>query len=142
MGDCGSLFLGFILGALAIMGLSKGRHGDLRIYSIHHYGRALFYTSFAIIRRLFLRKPVFEADKMHLHHSLLSLGMSHSQTVLTIYALALTMGLCAVLMAVLTSSQAVFVLIFITIITFAGAEFLGILRGKRPAIISNKHHVN
>lgn len=72
---------------------------------------------------------------MHLHHSLLSLGMNHQQTVLTIYALALVMGLCAILMAILTSSQAIWVLILVTAATFAGAECLGVLRGKRPALL-------
>ena len=73
---------------------------------------------------------------MHLHHSLLSMGMNHQQTVLTIYALALVMGLCAVLMAILTSSQAM--LILVTLFTFAGAEFLGVLRGKRLSVLTKK----
>ena len=40
------------------------------------------------------------------------------------------MGLAAVLMAILTSAQAVMVLIVTTVATFAGAEILGTLRGK------------
>jgi len=138
MGDCGSLLLGFLLGAFALMGLSKGATVISIFIPFIIMGVPFFDTSFAVIRRLFLKKPIFEADKMHLHHSLLSLGMSHSQTVLTIYALSLVMGLAAVLMAILTSSQAVVVLIIITIATFAGAEFLGVLRGKRPAIARNR----
>ncbi len=135
MGDCGSLLLGFLLGALALMGLSKGATVISIFIPFIILGIPFFDTSFAIIRRLFMKKPIFAADKMHLHHSLLSLGMSHRQTVLTIYALALAMGLCAVLMAILTSSQAVLILILVTVFTFAGAELLGILRGKQPALI-------
>ncbi len=131
MGDCGSLFLGFILGAIAIMGLSKGATIVSIFIPLIIMGIPIFDTFFAIIRRMFLHKPIFEADKGHLHHSLLSLGLSHKQTVLAIYAISLVMGLGAVLMAVLTSSQAVVILVLITIFTFAGAEKLGVLRGKK-----------
>jgi UDP-GlcNAc:undecaprenyl-phosphate/decaprenyl-phosphate GlcNAc-1-phosphate transferase len=140
MGDTGSLLLGFLLGSLALMGLSKGATVISIFIPFIIMGVPFFDTSFAVIRRLFLKKPIFEADKMHLHHSLLSLGMSHSQTVLIIYALSFVMGLAAVLMAILTSSQAVLVLIVITVITFTGADFLGVLRGKRPAIVSGWKH--
>lgn len=142
MGDCGSLLLGFLLGALALMGLSKGATVISIFIPFIILGVPFFDTSFAIIRRLFLKKPIFEADKMHLHHSLLSMGMSHAQTVLTIYALALTMGLCAVLMAILTSSQAVIILIAVTVLTFAGAEFLGILRGRRSSLLHKAKQEN
>ncbi len=134
MGDCGSLFLGFVLGAIAIMGLSKGATVISLFIPFIIMGIPIFDTLFSILRRLFLHKPIFQADKGHLHHSLLSLGLSHKQTVLAIYAISLVMGLSAVLMAVLTSSQAVAILIFVTIGIFAGAEKLGVLRGKKLAL--------
>ncbi|MEG1997195.1 MAG: MraY family glycosyltransferase [Clostridiales bacterium] len=135
MGDCGSLFLGFILGAIAILGLSKGATVVSLFIPLIIMGIPIFDTFFAIIRRMFLHKPIFEADKGHLHHSLLSLGLSHRQTVLAIYTISLVMGLGAVLMAVLTSSQAVVILVVITIFSFAGAEKLGVLRGNRTSTI-------
>lgn len=136
MGDCGSLTLGFVLGALALMGLSKGATVVSVFIPFIILGVPVFDTFFAIIRRLFLKKPIFEADKMHLHHSLLAMGLSHVQTVLTIYFMALVMGLCAVLMAVLTSFQAVIVLIAVIVATCLGAEYIGVLRGKRPGFIT------
>ena len=137
MGDCGSLFLGFILGAVAILGLSKGATVVSIFIPLIIMGIPIFDTFFAIVRRMFLHKPIFEADKGHLHHSLLSLGLSHKQTVLAIYAISLIMGLGAVLMAVLTSSQAVLILVLITIFTFAGAEKLGVLRGNKVGKLSS-----
>ncbi|MCR4963591.1 MAG: undecaprenyl/decaprenyl-phosphate alpha-N-acetylglucosaminyl 1-phosphate transferase [Firmicutes bacterium] len=131
MGDCGSLFLGFVLGAIAIMGLSKGATVVSLFIPFIIMGIPIFDTLFSILRRMFLHKPIFQADKGHLHHSLLSLGLSHRQTVLAIYAISLVMGLSAVLMAVLTSSQAVVILILVTIGIFAGGEKLGVLRGKK-----------
>ena len=138
MGDCGSLLLGFLLGALALMGLSKGATIISIFIPLIILGIPVFDTTFAIIRRLFLKKPIFGADKMHLHHSLISLKMSQRQTVLIIYALSIVMGICAILMSILTSSQAVMVLILITLASFIGAEFLGILRGKRAAVFTKR----
>ncbi len=130
MGDCGALFLGFILGTLALMGLCKGATAISVFIPFLILGIPVFDTFCAIIRRLFLHRPIFEADKMHLHQILLSLGLSQRQTVLTIYVFAMLMGLAAVLMAILTSAQAVMVLIITTVVTFAAAEVLGTLRGK------------
>lgn len=129
MGDCGALFLGFILGALALMGLCKGATVISVFIPLLILGVPVFDTFCAIIRRLFLHKPIFQADKMHLHQTLLSLGLSQRQTVLTIYLFALLMGLAAVLMAIVTSAQAVMVLIITTVVTFGAAELLGTLRG-------------
>jgi len=131
MGDCGSLFLGFTLGALAIMGLSKGATIVSIFIPFIIMGIPIFDTFFAIIRRIFLHKPIFEADKGHLHHSLLSLGLNQRQTVLIIYAISAVMGLSAVLLAVLTSAQAIILLIILITATFAGAEKLGVLRGNQ-----------
>ncbi|MBQ3286993.1 MAG: undecaprenyl/decaprenyl-phosphate alpha-N-acetylglucosaminyl 1-phosphate transferase [Firmicutes bacterium] len=130
MGDCGALFMGFILGTLALMGLCKGATAISVFIPFLILGVPVFDTFCAIIRRLFLHKPIFEADKMHLHQVLLSLGLGQRQAVLTIYVFAMLMGLAAVLMAILTSAQAVMVLIITTVATFAGAEILGTLRGK------------
>lgn len=130
MGDCGALFMGFILGTLALMGLCKGATAISVFIPFLILGVPVFDTFCAIIRRLFLHKPIFEADKMHLHQILLSLGLSQRQTVLTIYVVALLMGLAAVLMAILSSAQAVLVLIVTTVAAFAGAEIVGTLRGK------------
>lgn len=131
MGDCGALFLGFVLGALALMGLAKGATVVSVFIPFIILGFPVFDTFCAIIRRLFLRKPIFEADKMHLHQTLLSLGLTQRQTVLVIYVICLLMGMCAVLMAILTSAQAMLLLILTTVVVFAAAEWLGVLRGKR-----------
>lgn len=138
MGDCGSLFLGFVLGALAIMGLSKGATVISIFIPLIIMGIPIFDTAFAIIRRVFLHKPIFEADKGHLHHSLLSLGLSHRQTVLTIYAVSAVMGLAAVLLALLTSAQAAVLLLILIIGTFAAAEKLGVLRGNQKKRLSGQ----
>ncbi|MDO4732143.1 MAG: MraY family glycosyltransferase [Bacillota bacterium] len=138
MGDCGALFLGFVLGALSLMGLSKGSTVISVFIPFIILGIPVFDTFCAIFRRVYLKKPIFAADKMHLHQTLLSMGLSHRQTVLTIYALALLMGISAVLMAILSTAQATVVLILVACFTFLCADFLGVLRGKQAAWLSRQ----
>ena len=46
-------------------------------------------TVYAILRRILNKKPISQADKHHLHHRLMQMGLSHRQTVLVIYGIAL-----------------------------------------------------
>ena len=50
-------------------------------------------TAYAMIRREVQQTKISSADKMHLHHRLLSLGFTHRGAVLTIYALAMVFSL-------------------------------------------------
>ncbi|MGI6678089.1 MAG: glycosyltransferase family 4 protein [Dehalobacterium sp.] len=130
MGDCGSLFLGYILGALAVMGLSKGATVISLLIPVIILGIPILDTFFAIIRRFTNKKPIFEADKGHLHHRLLDMGLSHKQTVVVIYAITFLLGSSAVLLTMLTTAQSVLILIGISVLILVGADRIGIITGK------------
>ena len=68
-------------------------------------------TVYAMIRRKFNKQKISSADKMHLHHRLLSLGFSHRGTVLTIYALALVFSFIALLMNYASNTAIVLLII-------------------------------
>ncbi|MGI6065851.1 MAG: MraY family glycosyltransferase [Bacillota bacterium] len=131
MGDCGSMFLGFNLGALAVMGLSKGATVISLFIPVIILGIPIMDTFFAIIRRFNNKKPIFQADKGHLHHCLLEMGLSHRQAVLVIYAITFLLGSSAVLLTMLTTAQSVFILIAISIVTLVGANRIGIISGRK-----------
>lgn len=97
LGDTGSMFLGFTIAVMAVMGLLKSVTLYTFISPILILGVPIFDTFFAILRRYKNHQPIFAADKAHLHHRLLNLGLSHRQAVLAIYCLALFFGLSAVL---------------------------------------------
>lgn len=92
MGDCGSLFLGFMLGALSITGAMKVAATVAVFLPILILGIPIFDTTFAIVRRLLARKPIFQADKGHLHHRLLNIGLSQRRAVLLIYGFSTLLG--------------------------------------------------
>ena len=97
MGDAGSLFLGYMLAAISIMGTMKGVTVIATVVPILALGLPIFDTAFAILRRLINKKPIMEADKGHLHHRILSQGLGHKKTVILLYSLSGILGVAAVL---------------------------------------------
>ncbi|SKC56429.1 glycosyltransferase family 4 protein [Maledivibacter halophilus] len=92
MGDTGSLFLGYILAAISINGFIKGPTAIAMIIPIFALGLPIFDTTFAILRRAFNGKPIMQADKGHLHHRLLSIGMGQKRAVLILYTISSFLG--------------------------------------------------
>ncbi len=138
MGDSGALFLGFLLAALSIMGFTKGATVISLLIPLLILGIPIFDTFFAIIRRSLNHKPILAADKGHLHHRLLAMGLSHKQTVLIIYGITLFMGVSAISLTVLTNAQAVVILIIFAFVTLLGANKLGVLKKSKKKPETNK----
>ena len=84
MGDSGSMFLGYIIAVIALLGFKNVTLTTL-LAPICLLAIPIMDTSFAIIRRVVNKKPIDEPDKEHLHHQLLNLNLSHRNTVLIIY---------------------------------------------------------
>jgi UDP-GlcNAc:undecaprenyl-phosphate GlcNAc-1-phosphate transferase len=92
MGDSGSLFLGFTLAALSVVGLLKLLATAALLVPVLILGVPIFDTAFAIVRRAWNRRPIFSPDRGHLHHRLLGLGLSQRRTVIVIYGICLFLG--------------------------------------------------
>lgn len=139
MGDSGSMFLGYNLSVLAILGLTKSATTISLFIPVVILGIPIIDTFCAIIRRCVNSQPIFQADKAHLHHRLLAMGFSHRQTVLTIYGINLVLGTSAILLTHLTTPQAVFILLSLSTITLIGANKIGIIgRKPTPAPVNSK----
>lgn len=126
MGDCGSLLLGFLLGALSLFTMSEGATVIGLAVPVLILGIPILDTLFAIIRRKRSHKPVFQPDKGHFHHRLLRMGMSHRDTVLFIYSVTFLFGAAAVLMTLLPFIYSLLTIVFVLVLIFAGALKLGI----------------
>ncbi len=112
LGDCGSMFLGFLLAVLSVVGTSKRTTTLALLIPILILGIPVFDTLNAMVRRL-LRQVVYErqwhprslvamfrADRAHIHHMLLSLGYTHRRTVLILYGFSVIFGLLALVAVV------------------------------------------
>ncbi len=85
MGDSGSLFLGFVLAAVSLLGVMKTLAAIALAVPLLVIGVPVFDTASAIIRRMRHGRPIQEADKGHIHHRLLGRGFDQRQTVLIVY---------------------------------------------------------
>ncbi len=129
MGDSGSLFLGFMMAVLSLLGFKQAAFASL-ILPILILGVPLSDTAFAILRRWANGRPISSPDKQHLHHCLLNMGLSHRATVLAIYGISAFFGASAILLSRATLWVEIIVLALMFLILTIGAEMIGIISGK------------
>jgi UDP-GlcNAc:undecaprenyl-phosphate GlcNAc-1-phosphate transferase len=127
MGDAGSMFLGFTLAAISVHGVLKSALTVSVVVPILALAVPIFDTAFAIIRRLAAGRSIGEADKDHLHHRLLRLGLSHRNTVLVMWAVSAWLGLSAVAVTEVPLAEAVIIVGIVLVGIFVGARKLGLL---------------
>ena len=96
MGDTGSMFLGFSLGAIAVISYLKTITLLTILISVLALGVPMLDTIFAILRRRLAGTPIFEADQKHLHHQLLKIGLQQLEVMGVIYILSIFLALIAV----------------------------------------------
>ena len=96
MGDGGSLYLGFMLSTLSVLGTVKSATLVAIIIPVLILGVPIFDTAFAIFRRLVNKRPIMEADKGHLHHRLIAQGYGQRRATLMLYGISGIMGVAAV----------------------------------------------
>lgn len=97
-GEAGSSFMGFIISVISLLGY-KGTLVTSFLVPIIILGVPILDTLFAILRRTLKGKPIFEADKEHLHHQFLKMNFSQRGTVLVIYAIDLLFSLASIFYA-------------------------------------------
>ncbi len=120
MGDTGSTFLGYILSIVCIQGLFKGYVVISFIIPFLILGLPIFDTAFAIVRRIWNKKPIMAPDRGHLHHKLMDMGFSQKQTVAILYIITSILALSAVVvLEVGAYTAAVFVLTILAFSIFA-----------------------
>lgn len=88
LGDCGSLFIGFMLSAFALLGAQKSPTVIAVAIPVVSFGLPILDTSISMLRRWISGKPLFIADREHIHHKLLDRGLSHRQVVIVLYGVS------------------------------------------------------
>ena len=92
MGDTGSNLLGYLLGCIAIQGALKTSAVAALFFPLIVLAVPIFDTGFVVAKRLKYRRPIYQADRWHLHHRMANLGFSQRRTLAYLYAWALTMA--------------------------------------------------
>lgn len=99
MGDTGSMFYGFMLATLSILGTAKGFTFVSVLTPFFILAVPIVDTAAAILRRLLNGRPIMSPDRGHLHHKLMDSGLGHLGTVYTVYVVAIASGLIAIILS-------------------------------------------
>jgi UDP-GlcNAc:undecaprenyl-phosphate GlcNAc-1-phosphate transferase len=85
MGDSGAMCLGFILAAISIQGLLKTASTVVLLLPLLVLAVPILDTSFVVVRRLKHNRPIYAADRSHLHHRFLNIGFSQRRAAVTMW---------------------------------------------------------
>jgi len=96
MGDTGAYFLGYVIAAVTIQGAFKMAAAIAILIPLLVLAVPLLDTTLSPIRRVLQGHPAFEADRDHLHHRLIALGLSEPRVVLLTYAVTAVCGAIAI----------------------------------------------
>jgi UDP-GlcNAc:undecaprenyl-phosphate GlcNAc-1-phosphate transferase len=134
LGDSGSQLLGFSLSLLSIQGLQKGATTVVLIVPILALGLPLLDTLVAILRRFLVAgfAAIFRADREHIHHRLVAMGMTQRRAVLLLYVVCFLFGAVAFLAVVARGPFKGVLLAVVAVATFAGVRWLGYSRNRPP----------
>src|SRR6266540_2827879 len=125
MCDTGSMFLGFVLATTAIQTNQKASTAVAIVVPIIALGVPIADTLLAMARRAARGAPLFSADRGHIHHRLLDLGLSHRQTVLVLYGVSVALGCVALALSYASSSQATWFLLILSGVAYLALRRLG-----------------
>lgn len=135
MGDTGSLFLGYMISVLSVIGLTKSAAIFSLMIPIIILAVPIMDTTFAIIRRIVQKKPLSAPDKFHLHHCLIRLGFTHRQSVIIIYLLSGIFSLAAILFTRATIWGASILIVLLLILVELIVELTGLISSNyRPLL--------
>jgi UDP-GlcNAc:undecaprenyl-phosphate GlcNAc-1-phosphate transferase len=133
MGDTGSMFLGFVLSTSAIQTNQKSSTAVAVLIPGIALGLPIMDTLLAMGRRALRGRPMFQADKEHIHHKLLARGLTHRQAVLVLYGFCVLLGAFALVLTYANSVQTTVLLIALGLVAFVALRTLGYMRFDRIA---------
>ena len=127
LGDSGSLFIGFMLSALALAGAEKAPTFVAIAIPVVSFGLPILETSLSVVRRLISGRPIFTADREHIHHKLLQMGLSHRQVVIVLYAVSAVFAMLSLFLLWPTGSTLGLVLAVVGTGIWLGVQHLNYL---------------
>jgi UDP-GlcNAc:undecaprenyl-phosphate/decaprenyl-phosphate GlcNAc-1-phosphate transferase len=125
LGDCGSLTLGYLLGCYGAIWSEKsatllGMTAPLLVLAV-----PLLDAGLAVMRRFIRGQPIFAADHSHIHHKLLSRGLTPRRLVLVIYAICSVGATASILLTINHGRYRGFVIVLVCLAAWLGLQHLG-----------------
>lgn len=126
MGDCGSLLLGFMVAALTIQFINVAGKAVIEIGSVSVSSAPALALSIAVLPvfdtirvftiRILNNQSPFKADRNHMHHRMLALGMNHMQATATLVSVSLVFIATAFFLQKIGNNQLFATLILVIIL--------------------------
>ena len=117
MGDTGSMLLGFILVTTHLFTIKYPFSSQMVLGSMFILAYPVLDITYAIYRRIRNNRSIFKADKQHIHHLLLKMGLSMKKTVLIIYGMNIIFAGFAVILLIIQIPSWVLLLAWIATIS-------------------------
>lgn len=133
MGDAGSQLLGYWAVSLCLK-ITQVDHGFNSLLPMMLLGMPILDTLSVMLGRIAKGKSPFMPDKNHLHHRLLKLGLSHSETVFLIYGLQACMVTAAYLMR--SGNEWI---VLATSLCFATAVLISLAEAEKKGRLIKRH---
>jgi len=121
LGDCGSLSIGFLLGAYAVIWSQKSATVLALTAPVVTLAIPLLEMTLSIARRYLRNRPIFSADRGHIHHRLLAKGLTPRRVALLLYACCGVAAAVSLLQSMLDQQFA-----GLAVVLFCGAAWFGI----------------
>ncbi|HZQ91822.1 MAG TPA: MraY family glycosyltransferase [Terriglobales bacterium] len=125
LGDSGSLFLGFMLSALALTGAGKGPTIISIAIPLVSFGLPILDVMLSVVRRFLSGRPLFHADNEHIHHKMLKRGLSHRQAVIALYAVSAVFAMTSLLLMYSVTGATALTLLIVGAVIWIGVQQLG-----------------
>ena len=136
LGDSGSLLLGFALGSISLLNVSRTAALTSLIIPLIVAGVPIIDTFSAIIRRMRAHVSIGQADKGHIHHRLIQGGYDQRQAVLLIYLWCILLNLGA---AAINQVEVFWRFVIFLVLLALSAAFAFRLHLFEPVL---RHHYN
>ena len=124
LGDSGSLLIGFLLGCYGALWSEKSVTLIALTAPLLALSIPLLDVLLSVLRRYLRNKPIFEADRGHIHHKLLERGFTPKTAVLTIYGFCSVVAILSLLMSALHSRFSGLIVIAFCAVAWFGIRHL------------------
>ena len=118
MGDTGSQFLGYMLGALSVQGMFKLYAAISFLIPVILLALPLGDMIVTIFRRILTGHNPMHADRSHIHHRLMDMGFSHRQVVSILHGFSFLLGCIAMVFTMKGYLRLVFLVVSIFFLFF------------------------
>lgn len=130
MGDSGSYFLGCMYAVISLMGMKKTSMAIMMAVPLVLLLLPIADITYITFRRIKKKESIFKADKNHIHHRLLNIGLSVRQIISLTYLVCISFGLIGILIALSGGKYGLIFFFLIMCLVMAGFGVIRILEKR------------